>query len=113
MTRIIQTGITKEILSGDNHPQIQIGEKLYVVDDRKSTYDKLSKIQSDEKLSAEEKEKQMFILALGKEAQEEIYSFDLPVDKFDKLTYCIMGAMTGKEPDDIEKKVNEQLEKNL
>ena len=38
MSRIIQTGITKEILSGDNHPQIQVGDKLYIVDDRKSTY---------------------------------------------------------------------------
>ena len=36
--RIIQTGITKEILSGDNQPQIQIGDKLYVVDDRQKTF---------------------------------------------------------------------------
>ena len=32
--RIIDTGITKEILSGDNHPQLKIGDKLYTVDNR-------------------------------------------------------------------------------
>ena len=26
--KIIDTGITKEILSGDNHPQLKIGDKL-------------------------------------------------------------------------------------
>ena len=28
--RIIDTGITKEILSGDNHPQLKIGDKLII-----------------------------------------------------------------------------------
>ncbi|MEI3507822.1 MAG: hypothetical protein V8R01_01615 [Bacilli bacterium] len=39
--RIIDTGVTKEILSGDNHPQLKIGDKLYTVDDRQSTFDKI------------------------------------------------------------------------
>ena len=41
--RIIDTG--DAILSGDNHPQLKIGDKLYLVDDRKSTWDKIQQAQ--------------------------------------------------------------------
>ena len=55
--RIIDTGITKEILSGDNHPQLKIGDKLYTVDNRQSTWDKIQNVQADDKLNNEEKTK--------------------------------------------------------
>ena len=53
--RIIDTGITKEILSGDNHPQLKIGDKLYTVDDRQSTWDKIQNVQANQELSNNEK----------------------------------------------------------
>ena len=106
--RIIDTKITKEILSGDNHPQIKIVDKLYTVDDRKATFDKINKVQADDKLKDEEKERQLFELALGKEATDEIYKLDLPVDKFNYLTYCILGAISGEDPDEIQKRVKER-----
>ena len=49
--RIIDTGITKEILSGDNQPQLKIGDKLYTVDNRQKTFEKIQKDQSNAELS--------------------------------------------------------------
>ena len=108
MGRIIQTGISKEMLSGDNHPQIQIGDKLYVVDDRKSTYDKINKIQKDENKSAEDKEREMFILALGEEATNEIYAYDLPIAEFNNVIYSITAAISGLELEDIKREAEQK-----
>ena len=53
--RIIDTGITKEILSGDNHPQLKIGDKLYTVDDRQKTWEKIQETQEDKELNEKER----------------------------------------------------------
>lgn len=99
--RIIDTKITKEILTGDNHPQLKVMDKLYVVDDRKSTYDKIQEVQSDEKLSQREVDKKVFELALGKKEAKEIMDLDLSVKDYIYFTYCIMGAITGEDPDKL------------
>ena len=96
--RVIDTGITREMLSGDDFPQIQVVDKLYVVDNRKKTFDKIQEIQSDETLTETEKTKQIYTLALGAEATNEIMNMDLSVEKTIYLSYCIMGAITGEDP---------------
>ena len=106
--RIIDTGITKEILSGDNHPQLKIGDKLYTVDNRQSTFDKIQDIQANGELAEKERISKIYELALGKEAAKEIVEMDLPVENAVYLSYCIMGAITGEEP----KKLKEKAEKN-
>ncbi len=110
--RIIDTGITKEILTGDNHPQLKIGDKLYTVDNRQSTWDKIQKIQSNEQLTNEEKTDNIYELALGKEAAKEIKNLDLPVENNNFLSYCVMGAITGEDPKELQKLAKEQLRKN-
>ncbi len=100
--RIIDTGITKEILTGDNCPQLKIGDKLYVVDNRQSTFDKIQKL--DDKNDANN----IFELALGKEAAQEIEKMDLPVDKYSYLIFCVMGAITGEEPDELQKRAKSE-----
>lgn len=102
--RIIQTGITQEILSGDNQPQIQIENKLYVVDDRQSTYRKMLKIQSDPTIDEDEKTDKIFELTLGKEAAKEIQEMNLPVQNYLYLTFCIMAAITGEEPEELKRR---------
>lgn len=110
--RIIDTGITKEILSGDNHPQLKIGDKLYTVDNRQSTWDKIQKVQSDESLNNEDKTNKIYELALGAEASKEIKDLDLPVENNTYLSYCVMGAITGEDPKELQKLAKEQLRKN-
>lgn len=110
--RIIDTGITKEILSGDNHPQLKIGDKLYTVDDRQSTFDKIQDIQNQTELTDKERERRIYELALGKEATDEIYNLDLPVEKYRFFSFCVMGAITGDDPKELEKIAREQMRKN-
>lgn len=99
--RIIDTGITKEMLSGDNHPQIKILDRCYTVDDRQKTFEKIQEVQKDDTLTEKEKTRKMYELALGVEATNEILGLDLSVQKNIYLSYCIMGAITGEDPDKL------------
>lgn len=106
--RIIDTGITKEILSGDNHPQLKIVDKLYTVDNRQSTWDKIQKVQEDENLADNVKSDKIFELALGLDALNEIRKMDLPVENSIYLMYCVMGAITGEEPKKLQEMAKNQ-----
>lgn len=104
--RIIDT--ENKILTGDNHPQLKIGDKLYLVDDRKKTLDKINEVQSDVTLSQNEKERKTFMLALGEENAREILDMDLSVEGYINLTYYIMSAITGKDFEEIKKSSEEK-----
>lgn len=106
--RIIDTGITKEILNGDNHPQLKIGDKCYTVDDREITFEKIQEVQQDTGLKENERTTKIFELALGKEATKEIQEMELSVSNFIHLTYCIMGAITGEDPNELQKMAKDQ-----
>lgn len=95
--RIIDT----KILTGDNHPQLKVLDKLYVVDDRKSTFDKIQEVQKDESISEKERDRKVFELALGKKEAKEILELDLSVKEYIYFTYCVMGAITGEDPDKL------------
>lgn len=110
--RIIDTGITKEILSGDNQPQLKIGDKLYTVDNRQKTFEKIQKIQSNIELSEEEKTNQIYELALGKENALEVINLDLSVESSIYLSFCLMGAITGDDPKELQRIAKEQARKN-
>lgn len=97
--RIIDT--ENKILTGDNHPSLKIGEKLYVIDDRKKTLDKINELQTDVTLSQNEKERKIFELALGEVQAKEILDMDLTVEGYINLTYYVLAAMTGKSYEEI------------
>lgn len=103
--RIIETGITKEILTGDNFPQLQIGDKLYVVDNRQKAFDKIQKL--DDKEDANK----IFEIALGVDAAKEIEEMNLPVENFNYLVFCVMGAITGEDPKELQTRAKEQAKK--
>ncbi len=106
--RIIDTGITKEILSGENFPQLKIADKLYTVDNRQKTFDKITKVQKNTELDDNERTNKIYELALGKDAAKEILEMNLPVESSVYLSYCIMGAIVGDDP----KKLQEEARKN-
>ncbi|MCQ2484755.1 MAG: hypothetical protein MJ168_05415 [Clostridia bacterium] len=93
--RIIDTGNDVKCLTGDNHPQLKIGDKLYLVDDRKSTYDKIQEISQDEAI--EKKDEKILELALGKDACKELLTDDISVQEFQNLSFFVMSAITGEE----------------
>jgi hypothetical protein len=106
--RIIDTGITKEILSGENFPQLKIADKLYTVDNRQKTFDKITKVQKNTELDDNEKTNKIYELALGEDAAKEILEMNLPVESSVYLSYCIMGAIVGEDP----KKIQDEARKN-
>lgn len=95
--RIIDTG--DKILTGDNHPQLKIGDKCYIVDDRKSTWDKIQSLQNDD--SVQDKDVEIFNLALGKEATQEILALDLSFQGYNALSFYVMSAITGEDYDEL------------
>lgn len=97
--RIIDT--TGKILSKDNHPSILINGKNYIVDDRKSTFDKIQALQNDRSLKESERDLKVFELALGKKEAKEIMDLDLSVSDYIYFTYCVMGAITGEDPEKL------------
>lgn len=107
MNRIIDT--EDKILCGDNHPQLKIGNKLYLVDDRKSTFDKIQDIQMNSEMSDDERTEQVLTLALGeKEAKELLGEPELTVSGYSNLTLFVMAAITGESFEDFKKAVKEQ-----
>ncbi len=110
--RIIDTGITKEILTGDNCPQLKIGDKCYTVDNRQSTFDKIQELQNNAELTEKDRTKLIYELSLGKDVAREIEKMDLPVENAIYLSYCIMGAITGEDPKELQKMAKEQARKN-
>lgn len=102
--RIIDT--QNKILSGDDHPQLKIGNKLYTVDDRKSTWDKIQALQDND--SVKDKDTEIFNLALGKKATKELLSLDLSLEGYTNLTFYVMAAITGENFDDLKNAARER-----
>ena len=72
-------------------PQIQIGDKLFAIDNRKSTYDKMQEAVSNAKNGNEER----IILehAFGKEQMKEIDAMDLSVKGMMNLLTYVHAAI--------------------
>lgn len=105
--RIIDTG--DKILSGDCHPQLKIGNKLYTVDDRKSTWDKIQEIQADESIPDDKKDEKLLTLALGKDAYKEITGDkDFSVSGNTALIFYVMSAITGEDYEELKKAARER-----
>lgn len=102
--RIIDTG--DAILSGDNHPQLKIGDKLYLVDDRKSTWDKIQQVQ---KKGGDNADAEILTLALGKEAVAELVNnSNISVSGYTNLSFYVMAAITGEDYEDLKKAAKER-----
>lgn len=102
--RIIDTG--DAILSGDNHPQLKIGDKLYLVDDRKSTWDKIQQVQEK---GGDNVDTEILVLALGKEAVAELVNnSDISVLGYTNLSFYVMAAITGEDYEDLKKEAKER-----
>lgn len=95
-----------KILTGDNCPSLQIGEKLYTVDNRRSTYKKIQEI--DPASKNYDPDEELLRLALGKENAQEIIDMDLDVESFSNLTFFVMAAITGEEFDDLKQAARER-----
>ena len=69
-------------------PEIHIGDKVYIVDDRTRTVDEMMKV-----VDKENGEKKAVELTLGKEAAKEIEAMDLSMTGYNNLIIAIMAAV--------------------
>lgn len=88
--------LSEELIN--SKPEIRIGDKIYKVDDRKKTVDKISKIS---KKSPEDADGEMIKLALGEKAAKEIEEMDLPFPAYTQLLTLIGAAVSGEKPEEI------------
>lgn len=79
-------------------PQIQIGDKLYAVDDRQSTFDKLNKQLQENPNDMEA----IFSLVFGKKAAQEIADMELSVSGTQNLLIYVFAAIKGCEFEEAE-----------
>lgn len=91
------------ILTGDNHPSLKIGDKIYTVDDRKSTWDKIQVVQADPNI--EDTNMAALELALGKKQLKEIMEAEggITFEGFQNLTFYVMAAITGQDYESLKK----------
>lgn len=72
-------------------PQIQIGDKLFAVDNRKSTYDKMQ--EAVHKSKGENEERIILEYALGKAQMKEIDEMDLSIKGYMNLLTLVHAAI--------------------
>lgn len=73
-------------------PQIQIGDRLFTVDTRKSTYDKMQK-EAEENRGKRAEENIILEHAFGKAAFKQIQEMDLPLNGYLNLITYVYAAM--------------------
>jgi hypothetical protein len=97
---------TGKLLIPDNCPQLRIGDKLYSVDNRRSTFKKIMAVQESAEIA--DKDEEILRLTFGQERAQEIIDMDLPFSEWQNLLFYVLSACTG-EPFE---KVKAQAEKN-
>lgn len=104
MSRIIDT----KIKTDKERPQLKIGDKIYEVDNRKKTFDKIEKLRKDKTISETDMTDKIIEMTLGKKQANEILELDITLDEYVYLTFCIMAAITGEDPDELQKAAKEK-----
>lgn len=95
----------KKLLCGS--PEIRIGEKVYPIDDRKNTVKKVLKLFEDKSGSDMDKSDKALKIAFGNNYSE-IESLNLSFKAYQELVETVIAAMTGEEPEELEKRREEK-----
>lgn len=90
-------------------PEIRIGGKVYPVDDRQKTVEKVVNLapeNRDEK-SVNKSMSETFKLAFGDAAAKEIDEMNLPFVAYQQLFQLVMAALTGETPEAVAERFQE------
>ena len=90
-------------------PELRVGEKIYPIDNRQKTVAKLMSVTQGFKKdgSAEDSTEGLYKvmeLAFGKAAAKEIDDANIPYPAQLRLLELVMAAVTGEEPDEVDKR---------
>ena len=84
-------------------PEIRLGDKVYPVDDRQKTVEKIMGLEKSENdISSAIKE--TFSLAFGKSKAKEIDDMNLPYPAYQRLFETVIAAITGENPEEVSKR---------
>lgn len=81
-------------------PEIRVGDKLYAVDNRVKTVEKIQSASEQVKDSPYEGMQTVLELALGKKAAKEIDELNMPHPAYQRLVELVMAAVTGEDPEE-------------
>ena len=82
-------------------PEIRIGEKIYPVDNRQKTVEKIMAITEDKKKNTRDGITETLSLSMGKAAADEIDAMNMPFPAYQKLFEIVLAAITGESEDVI------------
>ncbi len=85
-------------------PEIRIGDKVYPVDDRQKTVEKVNQLIKKEDLEEFELIREVLSITLGKKAAEEIDKANYRFEGQKAIMETVIAAMTGEDPKDVAKR---------
>ena len=89
-------------------PEIRIGDKVYPLDDRQKTAEKVMKLIPEDGADSRKESMKMireaFALVFGKEHAQEIDDMNLRYPAYLRLFETVIAAMRGEEPEDVAKR---------
>ena len=89
-------------------PEIRIGDKVYPLDDRQKTAEKVMKLIPEDGADSRKESMKMireaFALVFGKEHAQEIDDMNLRYPAYLRLFETVIAAMSGEEPEDVAKR---------
>lgn len=93
-------------------PEIRIGDKVYPVDSREKTVEKLMKLQKQLQNDSDSEKvgkmtQEAFALAFGENAAKAIYEMNMPFAAYQRLFELTISAMTGEDPEDVSARFQE------
>ena len=79
-------------------PELRIGDKLYPVDNRMKTVEKIQEVAKSMQESPYEGISSALKLALGNKAAKDIQEMNMPYPAYQQLFELVMAAVTGEDP---------------
>ena len=96
------------------NPEIRIGDKVYPVDDRQKTVEKVIKLAPEKGEEGRKDNAKMiretFILVFGKEHAQEIEEMNLRYPAYLRLFETVIAVITGETPEAVAKRFQDSRE---
>jgi len=96
-------------------PEIRIGDKVYPIDDRQKTVEKVmalqKKMEDENQQNVSELMKEAFKLVFTPKVAKELDDMNMHFPAYQKLFEIVMGAITGEEPEKVAERFPEPTEK--
>ncbi len=97
-------------------PEIRIGDKVYPIDDRQKTVEKVmalqKKMEDEDQQNVSELMKEAFKLVFTPKVAKELDDMNMHFPAYQKLFEIVMGAITGEEPEKVAERFPEHAEKS-